>query len=85
MANAVIEHTTGELVGEGHRHDVRLKLTVKELYSNESPRPVARAIERIELASKGVQDGSYTLRYAFDGKQEQTGVRVQHGMLLSAG
>lgn len=85
MTTTRFEQITGELEGEGRRYNVRLDITVKELFSNESAQPVNRAIARMALSPTGerVQDGSYTLRYVFNGKQEQDSVRIHLGMLLS--
>lgn len=84
MSNTVIEHISAELVREGKARSVKLKLTVTELMANESSAPVARAIARYALVpTSGLEDGPYTLRYVFDGKQQEDSVRVQYGMLLS--
>lgn len=84
MTNTVIEYVPALLVQDGKPRDIKLKLTVKELTTDERFAPVVRAIARAELASaNGLEDGSYTLRYTFDGKQEVDFVRVKYGMLLS--
>jgi hypothetical protein len=85
MTKTRFEQIPGELEGEGRRYTVKLDITVKELFSNESEQPVDRAIARMALSPRGerVQDGSYTLRYVFNGKQAQDSVRTQHGMLLA--
>lgn len=44
-----------------------------------------RRLERISPTTNvAVEDGKYTLRYTFDGKEEERKVRVQQGILLSA-
>lgn len=84
MSRTVIEYVWAELLREDKAYKVRLKLTVKELMVHESPAPVARAVAHIELTpTAGLEDGPYTLRYVFDGKQEEQPVRVQQGMLLA--
>ena len=86
MSDTVIEHISAELLRNGETRNVRLRLTVKEMRSNESVAPVARAVARPELmrsSGMSIEDGPYTLRYAFDGRLESYSVRVQSGMLLA--
>jgi hypothetical protein len=48
--------------------------------------PVARAIAEMALSPMSgvaVEDGSYKLRYTFDGKEHADSVRVQNGHLLA--
>jgi hypothetical protein len=71
-----------ELIQAGKTWDVQLDLEVAELWTNNTL--VDRAISRIALApGQTVQDGDFTVRYTFDGRQEEQPVRVKHGILLS--
>jgi hypothetical protein len=71
----------GELVDEkGNTRPAQLRLTIKELWANESKMPVSRAVARVELIPDlDTQDGNFTLRYTFDGKQDESRVRVSSG------
>lgn len=63
---------------------MQLDLTVKELTVNELTQPVTRALARFELVSaRGIEDGEYTLRYSFGGKQEIQSVRVEYGQFVA--
>lgn len=80
----MIERTSGELHQNGRKvYDVQLRLTVKEMMVDERSGAVARAVARCELTTPGVADASYTLRYLFDGRWEESQVRIQGGMLLA--
>ena len=86
MSKTVIERVSAELVGNGKTRTVTLKLTVKELMTNESPTPVDRAIDSAELdpsSARAIEDGSYTLRYIFNGKPKEDRVRMQGGFMLA--
>ena len=79
----------GELVSEdgNQRYTPKLKLTIREMYANESPMPVARAVAENELSPMSglvIEDGIYKLRYVFDGQQQSHRVRIQGGMMLAA-
>ena len=83
-----IEYVMGELVrDDGKTYHPKLKLTVKEMYVDEKAEPVARAVARNELTPMSgmvIEDGSYTLRYTFDGEQQEHAVRVESGTMLAA-
>ena len=64
-------------------YDVKLRLTVKEMMVDELSTPVARAIARRDLMTTNIADGRHTLRYFFDGKQEQHQVRMERGTMLA--
>jgi hypothetical protein len=86
----VIEHVMGELVSKDNpnkRYTPKLKLTITEMYADEKAEPIARAIARNELAPMSgmvIEDGNYTLRYTFDGQQQEHDVRVESGTMLAA-
>lgn len=85
MTRRVNERIWAELEGGGNKYDVELDLTVMELYGT-GPMPDDRAIERYALAPSSqsvAPDGSYTLRYSFNGRKEEVPVRIQGGHLLS--
>lgn len=70
----------------GKIYNVQLDLKVKEIYVDESPRPVSRAIAETALSpasGQGIPDGRYTLTFTFIGKPEKHNVRVESGMLLA--
>ena len=81
------EQVWGELLRDGKVvYRVLLDLKVKELRVDESPMPIDRAIGRIALSRMSgivVENGDYTLRFPFDGGQEERPVRVEGGTLLS--
>lgn len=79
------EQVLGELDGEGQHIPVKLDITVKEFYSDESPYPADSTIDRIRLSQSGarIPDGTYTLRYSHNGKLVQQNVRIQYGELMS--
>lgn len=84
MATTKVEHVSGQLIGEIASHSVRLKLTVTEEWVSGSDQPVTRVLEDIEpLSLAGIKDGTYTLQYSFNGKQEQQAVRISYGFMLS--
>ena len=83
-----IEYVMGELVTEDgkQKYTPKLKLTVKEMYADETPMPVARAVAQNELTPTSglvIEDGTYKLRYAFDGQQQEHSVRIQGGHMLA--
>lgn len=95
----VNEHVPGELLRAeiGKSYNVQLELTVKEILQplpldypglavNQLIHPIRqRTVVRCQLVSaQGIEDGEYTLRYSFDGKQEVRSVRVQSGRLPAA-
>jgi hypothetical protein len=69
----------------GKTHNVQLVLKVIEMHVNERTDPVQRALDRIEIASgaQGAPDGSCTLKFPFDGRQEEKKFRLQGGALLA--
>src|SRR5258708_39687313 len=80
MSTTMIEYAAAELAGGGKTHDVQLRLTVKEMRTDESFSPVLRTVARRELMrGTAIADGLYTLRYVFNGKPEVHPVRVQYG------
>ncbi len=87
MSTTVLEQIWGELIRDGKTlYNIKLDLTVKELFVDERSMPVDRAISRMALSpmsTKAVVDGRYTLRYSFNGKQHEDSVRVQDGTLLA--
>jgi hypothetical protein len=87
VTTTVAEQAWGELLrGDKVIYNVKLDLIVKELMVDESPMPVDRAIARIALSRMSgitVEDGDYTLRFNFNGRQEEHSVRVEGGTLLS--
>ena len=87
VSNTVIEYVMGELSNASRKYIVKLKLTVTEKMVNERPAPVARTVARHELTPMSgivIEDDNYTLRYDFDGQQQQHSVRTQGGTLLAA-
>ena len=90
MASKIkIEYVMGELIGEDgqQKYTPKLKLTIKEMYADESPAPVARAVAESEITPMSgmvIEDGIYTLRYTFDGKQQEHRIRIQGGTMLAA-
>lgn len=84
MTSTKVERAIGELLGEKGTHRVNLKLTVMEAAAEGSKQPTERTIEDIEPATLcGIPDGDYTLRFPFDGKQEEHPVRISFGYLLA--
>ena len=86
MTKTVVTQVWGTLEGGGKTYNVKLNLTVKELWADESMTPLDRVVTRAELSPMSgvaVQNGNYTLRYSFNGKQEEHAVRVEDGTLLS--
>jgi hypothetical protein len=85
-----IEHVFGELVSKTDpqkKYTRKLKLTITEMYVDEEREPVARTVARNELtpmSGKVIDDGEYTLRYTFDGEQQERSVRVENGTMLAA-
>ena len=83
-----VERGWGELLRDGKKvYDVELSLTVKELWEGSHQMPTDRALAEIRLTPMSglvIEDGRYTLRFAFDGKQREDPVRVQSGTLLAA-
>jgi hypothetical protein len=88
MSKTVIQHIRGELTdASGKTYNPQLDLTVKELHVDERTMPISRAIAETALSPMSgivVPDGSYTLTYIFDGKQQKERVRVVDGVLLAA-
>jgi len=91
MANkTVIEHVMGELVSNDNpkkKYTPKLKLRITEMYVDEKTEPVARAVARNELTPMSgmvIEDGNYTLRYTFDGQQQEHAVRIESGTMLAA-
>lgn len=85
MNRTKIEQVWGELDGEGRHYTILLNLTIKELFGS-GPMPEDRAVARVELtpmSGMAVQNGKYTLRYTFNGKEEKHAVRAEDGTLLS--
>jgi hypothetical protein len=78
------ERVSGELVGREKSFAVKLNLTVSEAPATGPNRAPERTIEDIEPATlAGIPDGDYTLRFWFDGKQEEHPVRISFGYLLA--
>jgi len=68
-----------------HRTGAPQDLTIKQVQPDESETPI-NIIQREALTSvfaSVIEDGSYALRYIFDGKQEEHRARVQRGTLVS--
>jgi hypothetical protein len=85
MDRVVTKRVRGELIREGKTYTVMLDLTIKQVQPDESETPI-NIIQREALTSvfgPVIEDGSYTLRYIFDGKQEEHRARVQGGTLIS--
>ena len=86
-SKTVFESLRGALTdAEGNVYNVQLDLKVKELYVDESARPVSRVIAETALSpasSRGIPDGRYTLTFTFIGKPEKHNVRVESGTLLA--
>lgn len=83
MATTTTEHVSGQLVGATTNHTVKLKLTIREVWVKGSDLPVARVLEDIKpLSLSGIKDGIYTLKYPFNGKQEEQAVRIVYGFML---
>ena len=79
-----IEYVMAELVGENgkRKYETRLKLTIKEMYEEASL--VAREIERYSVVDgMVVENGTYTLRYVFDGQQREHR-KLIHGSVMRA-
>jgi hypothetical protein len=88
MSTTKYEQILGELLRDGKvvYTAIRLDIKVTEMRVDEDTMPVARAIAEMALSPMSglaVADGSYKLRYTFDGKQHKDSVRVQGGHLLS--
>jgi len=84
MPTITSEVVSGELIGTNKSYSVSLRLTIQETWSNQSDRPVARAILKAEpLSLSGVEEGSYTLRFLFGGKYEEQTVRIHYGFMLA--
>ena len=82
MATKTVETIVGELVGQ-KTFPIRLRVTVQEHWVNELDHPVKRTIDKWEAVSlSGIEEGSYTLRFIFDGQQVEQPVRVSYGFLL---
>lgn len=79
----MFETISGPLSDGQNIYTIRLRLAVQELMVSESPYPVSRAITRVEATpGTSVKNGKYTLQYVFDGRNEESKVRVDNGMLL---
>jgi hypothetical protein len=88
-SDSKIEYVMGELVSEdgSRKYTPKLKLTVKERRVDEESMPVARAVAKNELSplsGRVIEDGTYKLRYVFDGQQQERRVRVKSGTMLAA-
>lgn len=87
MSKTVFEQIWGELIRDGKTvQRVKLDLTVRELYVDERAEPIGRAIVRMSLSAtsaREVEDGNYTLRFTFNGKQEEHAMRARGGTLLA--
>jgi hypothetical protein len=88
-SDSKIEYVIGELVSEdgSRKYTPKLKLTVKERRVDEQSMPIARAVDKNELSpmsSRVIKDGTYKLRYVFDGQQQERRVRIQRGTMLAA-
>jgi hypothetical protein len=84
-----IEYVMAELVKEDgtKKYTPKLKLTVKETYADEKLEPVRRAVADNELTPMSglvIEDGVYTVRYFFNGQQQEHKVRIQGGVMLAA-
>jgi hypothetical protein len=83
VSSVTREQISGELLRDGKVISrVKLNITVKKMYVNERTTPVARAISDMALSSRDVEDGSYNLRYMFDGQQQEKPIRIENGFLL---
>jgi hypothetical protein len=86
----VIEHVIGELVSKDNpkkKYTPKLKLTIREIMVDEKTEPVRREVYQNELTPMSgmvIEDGEYTLRYMFDGQQQEHAVRVESGTMLAA-
>lgn len=86
MSATTFEQISGEMVSVGKTYNVKLDVTVVELWADESPIPIGRVASRVALSpmsGMAVEDGDYSLRYSFNGKDEKHEVRVIGGTLLS--
>jgi hypothetical protein len=85
MAKIIFEQVAGELLRDGKTvHNVTLILTVNEISVDQRSTPVRRIIDTYKLSpasARAVRNGEYTVRFSFDGKQEQREVEV-HGETL---
>lgn len=84
-----VEYVMGELVSEdgSKKYTPKLKLTIKEMYVDQRPMPIARAVAENELTPMTgmvIEDGIYKLRYVLDGQQQEHRVRIESGTMLAA-
>lgn len=79
-----IEYVTAELISDDgkRKYEAKLELTIKEVYEKASP--VVREIEYYKVVDGFVvEDGTYVLRYMFDGRQQEHRKHI-HGSLMRA-
>jgi hypothetical protein len=77
-----VDGTLGTLVNDEYvNYPVKLDLEVKQLVGRDGVED--EEISKVSLASSVPDASPYTLRYSYHGKKyEQTGLRVDHGVLL---
>jgi len=83
MSRTVYELVSGELVGDETNHWVQVQLTIDEISEYESAPPTRRVIVHALVTTRvKAPDGSYVLRYAFEGQIREEFVRVENGDVL---
>jgi hypothetical protein len=83
MSRTVYEIVSGELVGDETNHKVQVELTINDITVDELEPPVRRVIAHALVTTRvKAQDGSYVLRFAFEGQLREELVRVESGDVL---
>ena len=80
MKRTAVDQVLGQLAGEGKTYNVKVDLTVKEIWVAENMTPADRVVTHATLSSTSnivLEDGSYMLRYCFNGTLEERAVRVK--------
>lgn len=86
----VTEYVMCELVNVDNpkkTYTPKLKLSVNEFTPDGELSPVKRWLighELTPMSSMVIEDGTYTLRYAFAGQQQEQTVKIQGGSMLAA-
>jgi hypothetical protein len=83
MSRTVYELVRGELVGDETNHGVEVQLTIDEISEDESAPPTRRVIAHTLVTTRvNAPDGSYVLRFDFEGQRREESVRVESGDVL---
>jgi hypothetical protein len=86
-AHVRVYQVIGELVGEGRHYTPKLDLKVRELKAGVPAVVVNRAVVEVELTPMStmvVEDGTYELKYEFDGRKYEQTLRITNGLFTAA-